>query len=1089
MRTFQLMLGEDLTPLQLRFAVELAHLIGFSSMALTFPLVSPPGVPVDPEAVCFYLGSTPPAGENVVHVVPGGGKDDAGLWASLYRRYVPASPRAALRPRSFVSATENTLAEEELPVRGGLEQLFERGWILLDRDRDGLADDVDCRFLLPQEMELSLCRAACDLAARLGMETAGIRYPLTAEEDDGASSLIVFRGGGVPPALILEQETPRKRVVLEGCGPDLETFAAQLAQTFPLARDNLRLVDVTRRLEGALSLKNADGQAAWLEAQGMEAALLSADADLEKFCTRWPGTEFHHFNDPSLREERTYSIPWEVETAQGLLSEVCAQLRPGDRVELRGALGQDRPERETLVRNFCREAAQQGARVERADIVCAFKPGLSWLEESFAPTAARVGGTRRVVVRFHPHQRTAVTYGQEAFDWTEIDRKVGKPPRWLQELYPADELMADILGISRDDVFFEAYPGALDATYEALALDQEGRCLLRDTWTVRTHARPYLDALPQLGPALNTTGFLQALVNGEPVLDTRVVTDCEAIWDVFQSELISWLRETAEAKGLRAENQPFFSCLELEIGLGGPERRLNTRNDHISIGEALEDNLHQAAHLFFMCWGRTALKENLDAPGLVLPRIRIRPGRPTLRAALYLPWGDRPSFPAGESRCRCSRVSLQAGRLQLEMDCEADPSPALPALAKLTGEGFTDLSRLLADYGSLVLSAPDQRWEIPLPEVEPAPPSLDIRDIDLMPDRPIGYDDYRRIMLQLARVPGLQVYPVGWSYQGRTVYALEPESRRQGYVSRVKRLQYHPVVLINGRHHANEVSATNAIFAFIRELVTNRQYQDVGEELNLVFLPMENVDGAALHDTLQKEHPCWEHRVSYATPQGADLMSYYFRPSAVCPEAGAFTRLAESLLPDAFIDLHGVPHHELTQQFDQLTGYKGLWLPRTPLCAFYFHIDDARFASNRDLSLAWKAAVDRQYAQWTAFASLSEEYEQRFTKYAWGGIDESYPCKRSGPMLDYWVPSLYNARHPYPTISRPWTFSVMFTAEAADETAHGPWLQFCAQAHLAHVRAGVALMRSARVVMEDIVSAADGRGQIKYLRCRPVLAP
>ncbi len=626
MRTFQLMLGEDLTPLQLRFAVELAHLIGFSSMALEFPLVSPPGAPLDPKAVCFYLGSAPPAGENVVHVVPEGGDGDAGLWVSLYRRYVPASPRAALRPRSFVSATENTLAEEEPPVRGGLEQLFERGWILPDRDRDGLADDVDCRFLLPREMDLSLCRAACDLAARLGMETAGIRYPLTAEEDDGASSLVVFRGGDVPPALVLEQETPRKRVALEGRGPALEAFAAQLAQTFPLARDNLRLVDVTRHLEAALSLKNADGQAAWLAAQGMERALLSADADLETFSRRWPDTEFHHCNNAALKEERVYPLPWEVETAQALLSEVCARLRPGDRVELRGALGQDRPEREALVREFCREAARQRAQVERADIVCAFKPGLSWLEESFAPRAAQLGGTRRVVVRFQPHQRTAVTYDGDAFDWTEIDRRVDKPPRWLQELYPADELAADILGISRDDVFFEAYPGAPDATYEALALDQSGRCLLRDAWTVQTHARPYLDALPQLGPALNTTGFLQVLVNGVTVLDTRVVTDYERIWDVFQSELVPWLKETAEAKGLRAENQPFFSRLELEISLGGPERRLDTRNDHISIGEALEDNLHQAAHCFFMYWGRTVLGENLDAPGLVLPRIRIRPG-------------------------------------------------------------------------------------------------------------------------------------------------------------------------------------------------------------------------------------------------------------------------------------------------------------------------------------------------------------------------------------------------------------------------------------------------------------------------------
>ena len=90
-------------------------------------------------------------------------------------------------------------------------------------------------------------------------------------------------------------------------------------------------------------------------------------------------------------------------------------------------------------------------------------------------------------------------------------------------------------------------------------------------------------------------------------------------------------------------------------------------------------------------------------------------------------------------------------------------------------------------------------------------------------------------------------------------------------------------------------------------------------------------------------------------------------------------------------------------------------------------------------------------------------------------------------MLNYWVPSPYNSRHPYPTVSRPWTFNVMFTAEAADETAHGDWLRTCAYAHLLHVRAGVELLRTAGYSVESGASVSDDTAQITYRRRRPLL--
>ena len=60
-----------------------------------------------------------------------------------------------------------------------------------------------------------------------------------------------------------------------------------------------------------------------------------------------------------------------------------------------------------------------------------------------------------------------------------------------------------------------------------------------------------------------------------------------------------------------------------------------------------------------------------------------------------------------------------------------------------------------------------------------------------------------------------------------------------------KRISRIPGEMINARHHANEVSSTNAAFILIKKLLTEDVYKDLPDKLNLVIVPMENVDGAA----------------------------------------------------------------------------------------------------------------------------------------------------------------------------------------------------------------------------------------------------
>ena len=77
------------------------------------------------------------------------------------------------------------------------------------------------------------------------------------------------------------------------------------------------------------------------------------------------------------------------------------------------------------------------------------------------------------------------------------------------------------------------------------------------------------------------------------------------------------------------------------------------------------------------------------------------------------------------------------------------------------------------------------------------------------------------------------------SYTGRELYAVWIKPEYEGYLSMTKRISRIPGEMINARHHANEVSSTNAAFILIKKLLTEDVYKDLPDKLNLVIVPME----------------------------------------------------------------------------------------------------------------------------------------------------------------------------------------------------------------------------------------------------------
>jgi len=93
----------------------------------------------------------------------------------------------------FVSwmAASAALAQEP----PGLEDLFSRGFLLEDRNGDGLTDFVNARLVLGETPSPAVVAAASDVAARLGFETMAMDLPF---DESAAGPLIEFRLAGSP---------------------------------------------------------------------------------------------------------------------------------------------------------------------------------------------------------------------------------------------------------------------------------------------------------------------------------------------------------------------------------------------------------------------------------------------------------------------------------------------------------------------------------------------------------------------------------------------------------------------------------------------------------------------------------------------------------------------------------------------------------------------------------------------------------------------------------------------------------------------------------------------------------------------------
>lgn len=1081
-----LKIHSNMTTAQIKLALETSLIKGFCTENATFPIAS----------VC---GDTPTA-------------ENADNLAKLFSTALAKHSASGDKPLDYVA---DSLYSLDFRCKKGLENLFADGVFLKDTDSDFLPDKLDVKFVLPQNPDISTVIAACNFAFRFGMETTALSTDILAGENYKGNS-VIFKNSG-KASMYMEEKDGFHHLYVCGCGRELEEISALVCEKFPVTGIFDRWSDVLSEMARDFAMQTADGQLAYLESlketqPNLENTMVYATPDLEEWQKRHYDNVLFANHKSGLRAySKSYDIPWEADVLRSIMAEkVYPFINKNDIVSVTAAVSENAEIRGILAEEMQNNITAKGGVADNITIINAYKQGFCWIEEFIIPQLKKAEKqTDKIEIYFKPFlpegqsewiDENGATPNRTRGLENTPDKWFDLPVRYLQELYPIDDVLSAQLGIPRDNIEFKAYEGNEDITYlfKAFSDGEESFC---SQYKSRCSSRPYMDQYPQLGIVHPSTGYVKVFVNGKPFFETEIKTDLENVWDIYQSQILPDCRRYIESKhgtSLTAQNQPFFKELHLDIQLSEEERRLPCREDIISPLSALHEDLYFTGGDYFKYYGQST-GQKFDAPGLILPDLHIGEGKPVVNVTLYEQLSDKAKIARNghtiytekstdDINVFISKLGMENGQLVVTISAEGVEEKVLKSYSKLWDKAVLNKSRTVQNVGKIIFTNGTEYYFANC-NAEPAyEKTLDINDIDICEDEVIGYEKYLEIINQLKLVKGIEVFPIAESYLGRKIYAVWFKKEHECYLSMTKLLTGKISQFINSRHHANEVSSTNSAFMLIKKLLCDPCYEQLTDKLNLVIVPMENTDGTAIHYKLQKEHPLWQLHTARFNALGKEFAYEYFDAKPLSREALATGRIYQKFVPDIMVDNHGVPSHEWDQQFSGYTSpaYKGFWLPRSLLYGYFWYVNNPEYSANIALNKAMEAEIAKEIAENAQMTDLNKDWADRFEKYAHKWMPLLFPAEYFGDMINYWIAFPMNHSHMYTAVRYPWLTAVAYTSEVADETAQGDYLNLCAKAHLAHDEATIKMLMGAETAFEKEISVTDNGISAKFKRLRPV---
>ncbi|HUX66161.1 MAG TPA: M14 family zinc carboxypeptidase [Terriglobales bacterium] len=313
-----------------------------------------------------------------------------------------------------------------------------------------------------------------------------------------------------------------------------------------------------------------------------------------------------HQGKPVFTED--IHIPWEGTTLLNDVRGAAPKLERGQPATLIARVSEGPQERQRLAAQLRDILTQAGADPgqTRVEVLDAYKQGYSWLEDEIEPELAG-----------RPVARLEIEAAKDV-DATGL-RDMYSPARWMQELYPVDEVLAKQLKIPLADIHLREIntaPAVETAeqialadppndppspTYEVRAYDAGGRLLLARHFTVAAVMQPYSGVIRSYEDVQVETGWVRLAQGGRVVLDQRIPTDIERFWDHYQTVTLPRVYRfiMAQAHGnLRPEYVPPFDTLKMDFHLSEPNYNIGVDKERISSIEALQEDVFYATETF-----------------------------------------------------------------------------------------------------------------------------------------------------------------------------------------------------------------------------------------------------------------------------------------------------------------------------------------------------------------------------------------------------------------------------------------------------------------------------------------------------------
>ncbi len=970
---------------------------------------------------------------------------------------------------------------------------------LLDTDGDQAADDSAIHIILPEQIPFELGAALSSFVTRLGVESGGLTLPIAGDQT------FPFRR-----ALRISINRDQEATLTRESTGDL-TFSGT-ADALARAFDRL-----ARSSSGFLSERPGHNAVEWLrrsiagwtddgKAAAFRAALESANPDrvvileseprlnerltaqVEDACPNC--TVAQPSPDERVVFDHQWSAEWEgTRLLRALEEDMLPTLAPGEPVDLIAMVSEPPSVRRRIRGQISRLMLNRGFTEGSLHVLDAFKPGLSWLEEIVLPELQNQDEIARIEIsarNWDPEQHAG---------------QLDMPIRWLQELFPGDEILANSLGIELKQVRVSLQDDQTDI-YRVVAWDASGNQLLARSFSPLWRRIDYLAGFGDVGNVTVTTGGVLAFQEGR-THRVRVLTDPELFWRYMQGELLPLLRRYI--LGLTEnqptmEKQPFFDDLFFNLRISSSDAPYEIREERHSAAEALHEDIYFNVLDFVEELGRRTTGDKLSAPGSIRPFVTVTPGRqPEARIRLT-------SRPAGIARIisdgRVQTVqpphstvptgpavrglSFNERGLTVHIDSPEETTEIGAFLEALAAECPPDKHdvrlRIPTEHGSIEIGVPDRLDpEIPTTVAEgPIPDDTIISNPELYPH-----------LNRLAKHPEVTVVPAAeTSWQGRPIPAVAVTSEQKASIWSMSKLShFKPTKLIVARHHANEVASTTSALQMIEALVSQDSGAAMLRGLNAVFLPLENPDGAALHDELRRQNPTWKHHPARYNATGYEFGEDQGNPDSQYGEGRVRDLVWQSCLPDIVVDNHGVPSHEWAQLFAGFGSPPRFGVSYWQVQALLYGI--LPWFDHPAHRAAMEAARDRVSAEIAADEELlywNRIYSERYRTWGHQWVPDRFPMELHREMIFHVQqvdPDSVRGRRSY-AVRYPSTTILNWITEVCDETVEGAELQRTARAHLLANKAVMEFLRDYSRRIDPQVQAVPGGVHIRIGRERPL---